>query len=62
MNNQTRVPMSECTVSALLCPTLRQDRMVFRGSAFKPERPPGGGKVGTDLGRRGEAQAGRRYG
>lgn len=39
--------MSEFTVSALICPELMQNRMVFRGSTLKQGRPPGGGKVGT---------------
>lgn len=54
--------MSEYTVSALICPELMWNRMVLRRSALKPGRPPGGGNVGTDVGRKGKAQTGRRCG
>lgn len=46
MDNQARVPVSECTISALTCPELIQKRMALRGYALKPRRPPGGVKVG----------------
>lgn len=54
--------MSKCTMSTFIYPELMWNKMGLKDYALESGRPPGGGKVGTDLERRREAQTRRRDG